>query len=320
MVDNLTKSPKVVVVGGSYIDISVKCDGFPTAHEHVNGTSLSYTVGGPGPTQAVQAALCGCEVHLISKIGGDCFASQLRGVFANYKVNNDFVFVAQPMKTGAFITMVSPIGENASIVYSGANSALHIQEVQMAEQVISEADVCLIHGQLPQEAITEAINLSKLHGTKVILNPARPLDKGAKDEELPIEYFSADVMITNLYEAADIVDQATASLRSAKLIGSDLVARGVKAAVITMGKRGCVVVDRDGADHIPAFEIELVNHGGSGDAFAAALAGCCASGDEIRRAVTFASAAGALTCTKLGTIEALPTKADIIQLLQAKDA
>jgi sugar/nucleoside kinase (ribokinase family) len=36
----------------------------------------------------------------------------------------------------------------------------------------------------------------------------------------------------------------------------------------------------------------------------------------MKEAVKFASAAGALACTKFGSVEALPTKADIIQLLQ----
>jgi sugar/nucleoside kinase (ribokinase family) len=42
-------------------------------------------------------------------------------------------------------------------------------------------------------------------------------------------------------------------------------------------------------------------------------------GDDIRKAVKFASAAGALACTKFGAIEALPAKAEIIELLQKDD-
>jgi hypothetical protein len=45
----------------------------------------------------------------------------------------------------------------------------------------------------------------------------------------------------------------------------------------------------------------------------------CAVGDDIRRAVKFASGAGALACTKFGSMEAMPKKAEIIQLLQRED-
>ncbi|MHC4192905.1 MAG: PfkB family carbohydrate kinase, partial [Planctomycetota bacterium] len=73
------------------------------------------------------------------------------------------------------------------------------------------------------------------------------------------------------------------------------------------------------ADHVPAFEVELVDQTGRGDAFAGALAAYCAVEDDMREAAKFASAAGALACTKFGSIEALPTKAEIIELLQKED-
>jgi len=80
-----------------------------------------------------------------------------------------------------------------------------------------------------------------------------------------------------------------------------------------------MVVDRDGADHVPAFEIELIDQTARGDAFAGALAAYCAVKDDVRQAVKFASAAGALACTKFGAIEALPTKNEIIEILQKED-
>jgi sugar/nucleoside kinase (ribokinase family) len=80
-----------------------------------------------------------------------------------------------------------------------------------------------------------------------------------------------------------------------------------------------MVVDRNSADQIPAFEVDLVDHAGSGDAFAGALAAYCAVKNDVRAAVKFASAAGALACTKFGSVEALPTKAEIIELLQKED-
>ena len=312
--------PKVVVIGGTYVDMAIRCGQIPPPGQKVIGSALSYTITGPGPNQAVEAALCGCDVHLISKVGGDPFAQMSKNSLAEYKVNTDFVYTAEPKNTGLVVTLVNAEGENASCYYPGANSALQALDITEAEQMISEADVCLIHGQLPQEAIVSALRCAELYGVKVILNPARPLEQQDQtNSDLPIEYFKADILIPNLYEAADITEQSAANIRTAKLIGSDLVARGVDYAVITMGRRGCMVVDRNSADHIPAFEIELVDHTGRGDAFAGALAAYCAVENDVRAAVKFAAAAGALACTKFGSIEALPTKADIIEILQKED-
>lgn len=312
--------PQVVVVGGAYVDMAIRCGEVPLPGQTVTGSVVSYSVTGPGPNQAVEAALCGCEVHLVSKVGGDAFAQMVRTSLGDLKVNTEYIYTAKAKNTGAVVTLVNAEGENAGCVYSGANCALLPQDIDAAESIFSEADVCLIHGELPQDAVIAAIRLAKLHAKKVILNPARPMAQSAQeDNSLPIEYFSADVLIPNLFEAADIMDQPPASVRTAKLLGSDLVARGVQSAVITMGRRGCMVVDRNGADHIPAFEVELVDQTGRGDAFAGALAAYCAVKDDIREAVKFASAAGALACTRFGSIEAMPSKADIIELLQKED-
>lgn len=317
----LGRTPIIVVIGGTYVDMAIKCYQFPSPGQSVTGSALSYVISGSGPIQAVGAALCGCEVHLISKVGGDPFAKMAIDGLRERKVKTGLVYTAEAKNTGVMVTLVNSTGENTSCLYAGANNALSSKDIDAAEQVMSEADVCLIHGRLPQESITRAIRSARLHNTKIILNPARPIEQPKRaSEDLPPEYFSVDVLIPNLYEAADITDKSDASIRTAKLIGSDLVARGVSCAVITMGKRGCMVVDRNSADHIPAFEVELVDQAGRGDAFAGALAAYCTVEDNIRGAVKFASAAGALACTKFGSLEALPTKAEIIELLQKEDA
>jgi len=320
------RMPKVVVVGGSYVDMAIKCSRIPLPGQIVAGSALSYTTDGPGPNQAAEAALCGCEVHLISKVGGDPFAQMVKDTLAAYKVNTDYIYTAEAKNTGIIVTLVDAEGENAVCTDSGANNALLSQDIEAAEEVIAHADVCLIHGRLPQEAIVTTIRCGKLGRTKVILNPARPIESRTETAQpvgdLPIEYFSADILVANLYEAANIAEHATtvtSRREMAKLIGSDLVARGLESAVVTMGKRGCMVIDRKGADHIPAFEVELVDQAGRGDAFAGALAAHYATRHDVRQAVKFARAAGALACTKFGALEAMPKKEEIIQLLQTQE-
>ncbi|MEN6423952.1 MAG: PfkB family carbohydrate kinase [Phycisphaerales bacterium] len=314
------RKPKIVVIGGTYIDLAVKCCHIPLPGQSLSGSALSCTVAGPGPIQAVQAALCRCEVSLISKVGGDAFAQMALKNLAEYKVDTEYVFFAEAKTTGVIVTLVNSEGENAICHYTGANCALQPADIQLAEDRIAEADICLIHGCLPQEAIAAALQCASLHRTRVILNPARPIEQTDQHGAgLPLEYFMADVLVANLEKAAEIADQVGADVRTAKLVGSDLVARGARCAVITMGRRGCLVVDRSGADHIPGFEVDWVDRTGSGDAFAGALAAYCAAKYDLREAVKFAGAAGALVCTKFGVIEALPTKAEIIQLLQNED-
>lgn len=315
------RNPNVVVVGSAYVDLAIKCTETPTTGRTTAGTALSLTATGPGVNQAIEAALCGCKVHLVSKISNCPLGATIKALLEQYNVNTKYLFTAQAKNTGVILTLVDTRGENTCVQYDGANSSLVPADIELAERAIAEADVCLIHARLPKEAVARAITIAKLHGKKVILDPAGVLGPSSPGVEtsLPAEYFSADVMIPNLYEASLISERSSANIRTAKMVGSDLVARGVGAAVITMGRRGCMVVDRDNADHIPAFPIDLVDHTGTGDAFAGALAASLAVGDDLRKAVRFASAAGALACTKFGAVDAMPTNAEIIELMQKQE-
>jgi len=151
------RSPKVVVVGSTYVDMVIRCGQIPSAGQSVSGSALSYIATGPGPNQAVEAALCGCDVHLISKVGGGPFGQMVKANLAEFNVNTDFVYTAEAKNTGVVVTLVNAEGENTSLTYTGANSALLPQDIESAEQIISEADVCLIHGELPQDAVITAI-------------------------------------------------------------------------------------------------------------------------------------------------------------------
>jgi len=157
-------TPNIIVVGGTYVDMAIRCEQIPSPGQRVSGSALSYSVGGPGPSQAVQAALCGCNVQLISKIGGDPFARFVRDTLCEFGVNSDFLCTAKAKNTGSIVTIVSAICENTSLKYTGANSALQGRDIDSAETIFSKANVCLIHGQLPTEAIIKTIRCAELYG------------------------------------------------------------------------------------------------------------------------------------------------------------
>ena len=313
------KSLNVVVVGAGLMDITIRCSQIPQAGQTVKGGGLSYCPTGSGVNQAIQAALCGCNVNFISKVGSDPFGKMIKENLESFGVITDFVYTAEAMNTGTAVTLVNSNGENAICASPGANRSLRSEDIKKAEGLFESAAVCLIHGQMPQDTIITAIRTAQVHGTKVIIDPARSTQQWNHAEtDLPIEYFSANVLIPDLSEAEQITAEPAESIHTAKLLGSEIVGRGVENVIIKLDKRGCMLVSKDGSVRIPPFDVELVDQTCSGDAFAGALAAYCAVGDDMTEAVKFASAAGALACTKFGSQDSLPSKAEIIELLQTQ--
>ena len=315
-------SAKIVVIGTTYVDMAIRCDEFPQSGETVAGAGVSYLAAGAGPNQAVQAALCGCDVHLISKIGNDPFGQMVANNLARLGVNTDLIYTTEAKTTGVMVTLVDHVGKNASCLCYGANNALQKQEISEgpAEELITSADICLVHGSVPRDVLVAAVQTATIGKTKIILDPALSVaQRPDKMLELPLECYSVDILIPDFQEAAELAGNTGLNrdrVAAARMFGSDLVARGAGCVIVKLGKRGCLVVDKTGADHLEAFDVDCVDHTVCSDAFAGALAASCAVGDDIRKAVKFACAAGALACSKFGGQEALPKKAEIIELLQ----
>ena len=312
--------PKIVVVGPTYVDMVIKCKDFPAPGQMAEGFGASCVPTGAGPNRAVEAALCDCEVSLISKVGEDPFAEMAKANLRRYRINTEFVYTASAMSTGVIMTMVDAMGENSSCISAGANRALGGDEIACAsaESLIGAADVCLICGDMPQDTVVTAIRTAELHRTKIILETP-PQDHHitkAADLIWPMEYYAVDVLIPNFYKLVQGAELGAGSAGELKLIASELVARGIGCVLIKMPPREVFIVDRNDTTHVPWFDLDIVDHTASADAFAGALAAACAVGDEPRDAVKFACAAGALAMSKFGTQDSLPKKEKIIQLLQ----
>jgi len=311
--------PKLIVFGNLYADMAMRCEQFPENSQPAYGSSFSYASAGCGLNQAIQAALCDCEVYLVGKVGKDLFGDMIRDNLADFGVHCDFIFTAEAKNTGVSVSFVNSIGANRTVISEGANKALTPADIDNAEfeRVISTADVCLINAQLPQDFVISAIRAGKLSHTKVILDPSLSDEQfQTQSGQLPLDYYTADIIVPNFVEAAEMITSQNHNIHTAKLIGSDLIARGIGCAVIKLGRKGALVVDKNGTEHIRPFEVQVVDHTACGDAFDGAFAACCAVENDIKKAAKFACAAGALACSKFGAQESLPKKEEILELLQ----
>jgi ribokinase len=85
--------------------------------------------------------------------------------------------------------------------------------------------------------------------------------------------------------------------------------------VLKRGAAGALLVTGALTQHFPSFRVDVVDTTGAGDAFSAALTIGLAEGRPLAEAVRFANAAGALAVTRLGTLPAMPTRAETEALL-----
>ena len=309
----MTKN-SILVVGSSNTDMIIKMARIPKPGETVIGGEFSSAPGGKGANQAVGAARAGGSVTFIARIGRDMFGDNAVAGFVAEGINVDYVVRDRTSPSGVALIFVSENGENSIAVASGANARLTPADVRKARRAFRQASALLLQLETPLDTVEVAAQLMASSGGCVILNPApaRPLP----DRLLRQVY----LLTPNESEAELLIGVAVDNADGAARAADALLSRGVRNVIITMGARGALVAGEDVRQLIPAFKVKAVDTTGAGDIFNGTLALALAEGKPLLEAARFASAAAAISVTRMGAQTSAPTRAEIERLLAVSNS
>ncbi len=199
---------------------------------------------------------------------------------------------------------------------------------KLPESLFAQADY-LVMGTLglaypqTQKAIYQALYFAKKHQVKVFIDINwRPVFWLNLDTTIPLiqTFFEQADFIKCSEEEAQLFFQTDHPLEIAQQLPKS---QGV---LVTYGERGCRYQLGKNNGELPTFAVKVTDTTGAGDAFVAGfLHQCCQQGEKIledekiaQDAVTYASAVGTLTTTKLGAISAQPTAQEVDIWLRSK--
>ncbi len=295
----------ILVVGSSNTDMIIKMERIPKPGETILGGHFVSAAGGKGANQAVSAARAGGQVSFIARLGRDMFGDTALAGFIADKINVDYVVRDAATPSGVALIFVGSNGENSIAVASGANSKLTPADIRKAKPAFERAGVLVLQLETPLETVEAAAALGNAAGARIILNPApaRPLP----DKLLRRLY----LLTPNETEAEMLTGVAVTDQASAAKAAQVLLDRGVRNVIVTMGARGALVVGQDGKVKIPAYKIKAVDTTAAGDVFNGTLAVKLADGGSLLEAARFASAAAAISVTRMGAQTSAPTRAEI---------
>jgi ribokinase len=300
---------RVTVVGSLNMDLVARAPRIPQPGETIIGRDFRNVPGGKGANQAVAAARLGAEVSMVGRVGEDGFAEPLLENLAADGVDHTYVTRDGEAATGVALIVVDDAGENSIVVASGANARFSPADVEAAEGAVAKADVVLLQLESPLETVTRAAEVAHAHDVPVILNPAPA-------QQLPDTLLSlVDVLIPNESETALLSEMPVDDREEAEAAAAALLALGVGTVILTLGERGALLAQAEGATLVPAFSVDAVDTTAAGDAFVGGFAVALAEGRRHLEAVQWGNAAGALATTRMGAQLSLPTREAVEQLL-----
>lgn len=301
--------PAIVVVGSVNMDVVSVVAAFPQPGETIRALSTAFHHGGKGANQAVAAAAAGGAVEFIGAVGADAFAEPLAAGLTARGVGVA-ALARKPTTSGqAFIT-VDATGQNEIILSAGANGQVTAAEVEAARSLITQADALLTQNEIPWEATFAALRLAHQAGAHVIANPA-PAFEPPSDA-----YPLFDTLILNEVESARITHQPVVTIEDATQAARDLLGRGARTVIVTLGALGSVYLDAAGQRiETPIFPTTVVDTTGAGDTFIGMYA-VAAREMDATQALRFATAASALCVSRPGAQESIPTRAEVEAFLR----
>ncbi len=305
----------VVVLGSLNVDLVVDLDRLPGPGETRLGRGHRRECGGKGANQAVAAARAGARVAMVGAVGDDAEGELLLDALQADGV--DTRAVRRAAATGLAMIMVADDGENLIAVSPGANAEVGWSEVAAIEHLLAPGGILLAQLEVPLATVVAAAGACRARAGRVVVNPS-PAPAQARDLDQLLGL--TDVVVVNESEAQALSGIATGA---APGIGPDwprraaevLREKGSGAVVVTLGARGCLVVDGGGAHPVPAVPVIAVDAVAAGDSFLGALVCELSRGRSLAEATRVGSAAGALAVSRAGAQASIPHRAEIETLL-----
>ncbi len=284
----------VVVVGSVNVDIIANAARRPGPGETIFGSDFVTAPGGKGANQAAAVASLGGDVALIGRIGDDDRGDVVRKNLEVAGVDTRLLKTTHGIATGSALVMVTPDGENAIIVSSGANAFFSELDIDAAASTLQAASVVLAQLEVSMATVARACTCSAMASGRVILNasPYVPLSSAMLE--------MLDPLVVNEHEAASFLARPVETSTATGAV-QGLLECGVRSAVITLGADGAFGAVRGKRPfHVPAPSVPVVDTTGAGDAFAGALALTLARGATLETAVRAGVAAGSQAVQRLG--------------------
>lgn len=288
---------KIVNLGSLNIDDVYTVDHFVRPGETISSEDYACFCGGKGLNQSIALANAGAEVYHAGRIGRDGQVLKERlekaGVDTSLLIQGD-------VPTGHAIIQVTPEGENAIILFGGANRAITVEDIPRFLAPFGVGDMLVLQNEI--SSLREVMEAATKKGLTIALNPS-PMDSRIAD--LPLE--QVGIFLVNEIEGTEL----TGETEPEKILEA-MMNRFPKARIfLTLGGKGVLYGRAGRVVRREALKVTPVDTTAAGDTFTGFALAAIAEGRSVEEALDRATRAAALAVTRPGASDSIPQKEEI---------
>jgi len=314
----------VLCFGDLLIDFVPTTSGLPLAEVE----TFRRAPGGAAANVAVGLARLGAKSAFMGKAGDDVFGHLLAATLDAEGVDTSPLRFDKRARTALAFVSLKADGERDFLFYRHPSADMLFDREEVDRRAIAAApvfhfDSISLAAPDPRETALFAADTAKAAGKLVSFdaNLRLPLWTSADDARAGIR---AGIERASIVKLSDDELEFMTGEREPKAMREALWHDGLKLMVLSVGKAGSILLNREGELTVPTFKVASVDTTGAGDGFVAGLlAGLMhdldrlSDKDFVYQAGRFANAVGALTTIERGAIPALPSR-DQVEALVAQ--
>lgn len=289
----------IAVVGDLNQDVIVFFDKFPQYDEEKEVKKIITSGGGVGGNISYTLAKLGSKVSLISSIGNDLTGKFLLKELIQLGVNIDSISILPNEQTGFCIALVEKNKDRRLLTFRGANKKLKLTKTIIAN--LKNHSWIHISGYNPK--IVKEIS-NKVHKKIISYDPGSMILNKMNFNTFVSILEEIDFLFLNKIEYKIIKENIGNSFK-----------KMIKNLIIKKGQDGVEYYENGTLKfQFPSFKTNVVDTTGAGDVFDAAFIHAIKTEKfDVKTALTFASAAAALSIKKLGVRTSVPNRQEIIE-------
>lgn len=295
----------VVGIGAGSVDYVYRLPATPEFHGPASKMRLAghaISCGGQVATAMAACAALGLKAAYAGAVGRDDNGRRVVDALIARGVDTSLV-VRKPGGT-QFAAILVDTHSGERVVLWDRPDTLLLADADLPVEALAAARALLVDDVDPRASL-EAARMARAAGVPVVTD----LDHVTPLTEALVRTASHPVLSEHLPEALTGEADLERALRRLRAWNPGLL-------TVTVGERGAVALDGDRFEQVEGARVVAVDTTGSGDVFRGAFIVGLLQGLPTVDLLGFANAAAAVSCTKAGAIDGVPTLAEVQKLHQ----
>ena len=267
--------------------------------------------GGAPANVAAAISKLGAEAYFCGTVGDDAFGGFLEDTLNNNNINTELLFKIKNNTTFAFVSLM----ENGERDFEFARDADECLTFDMISDRLEEFDLyhfgsatAFMGGNL-KDTYFKLKEYAKSNN-KIISFDANYRESlfGNNKEEF-IKCCKEFIVDSNIVKLSEEEAKLISGIEDIKEASQYIVNLGCENLMVTLGKEGNLLSNREKQILIKTKEVKMKDATGAGDAFIGAVIAQILNepGKSMEKIVEMANLVGGITTTKLGALESIPT-------------